>query len=493
MKRAVLYARVSKGEESDETTVGIQLARCESFCEAHGWTIVDRFQDVGVSGFDKSVNRPEYLRMIESVRAGNADAMVVFKIDRLTRQTKQILVEDTGVEFASVNDSIDTSTPTGRLMLQIMGAMAQLESENTSLRVKSRLEDNAKSGKAHRGAPDRRPFGWQEDWTSAHPVEAVWLRDAIRMYVDGSSMGAAVRWLNEQGARMSSGGEVKVGQMSRILRNPRLIGLRNFRDEELLDSPVEPIIDRDTWNRLQDRLGGGTRVVSDSSGNPVKLTKTKGRRAGRVSVLGAGLLVCTRCGKPMRFAGGKSNRYVCADPEVSCSAIGADRVHRLVFKDAREMLTGMERYDGAADTSTELREEATRLRGRLETILRALYVENPSESERDVLENLRVELVEKISDLDRRMVATSSGATLDERGRWSHEAWWDAATDTEKRDVVRYLYERIDVRPADVVREELGGHASWDQLTRSRMHIVLNQETFGERDFPLPDWLRTDG
>ncbi len=501
-KRAALYARVSKGEEADETTIGIQLARCEAFCEAHGWTVVAKYQDVGISGFDRTAVRPEYERMLKGARGGEFDALVIFKLDRLTRQLRQVselieMVQETGIEFASVNDSIDTSTPTGRLMLAVMAALAQMESENTSLRVRTRLEDNARKGKLHRGAPDRRPFGWSDDWATLHPEEAPILQEGVQRYIDGCSMGDMVRWMNEQGVLTPKGNPLNVSQMSKILRNPRLLGLRNFRGTELIESPVEAVVTPEVWDRLQTRLGGGTVIINDIDGKPLKIAQPANRRrAGRASVL-TGLLVCTRCEQLMRYSGGATPRYLCVG--LNCSAVNAARVEAIVYKEARELLTGLQLYrrpsteSSEPESAPEPAERRLLLTRQLDRVLMDIYTGTPSEVEREALERLRMSLLAQIEALDASTVAQSGHATPDARGRWSHDDWWEAATNTEKREACRYLFERINVRPQDKVRQELGGgRIGWDVLTKNRLHIILNEETFGPRDYEPVDWHATD-
>ena len=152
--RVALYARVSTSNKGQD--VGLQLEELRRVAEQRRWSISGEYIDDGVSGSDDS--RPELDRMMADAQAGNFDLVAVWKLDRLGRSLQHLLrlISDLsrwGVGFASLRDSgIDTTTPTGRLMLQILGALAEYEKELIRERVIAGVRRAQAQGK-HCGRP----------------------------------------------------------------------------------------------------------------------------------------------------------------------------------------------------------------------------------------------------------------------------------------------------------------------------------------------------
>lgn len=135
MKRAALYARVSTGEQDE----GMQVREMTEGAERRGWEITI-FPEPGVSGSKEK--RPVLDRMMAEVRRGKFDAVMVYKFDRFARSLRHLILaldefNALGVEFVSMRDQVDTATPAGRLMFQIIGAFAEFEREVIRERVKS--------------------------------------------------------------------------------------------------------------------------------------------------------------------------------------------------------------------------------------------------------------------------------------------------------------------------------------------------------------------
>jgi DNA invertase Pin-like site-specific DNA recombinase len=140
--RAALYARVSTiGHGQD---VGLQLDELRAAAAQRGWVVVEEFVDDGVSGAKAS--RPALDRMMAAARLGRLDLVAVWKLDRLGRSLANLLgtldeLGHHGVGFVSLRDSgIDTTSPSGRLLLQVMGAFAEFERGMIQERVKAGVE-----------------------------------------------------------------------------------------------------------------------------------------------------------------------------------------------------------------------------------------------------------------------------------------------------------------------------------------------------------------
>jgi DNA invertase Pin-like site-specific DNA recombinase len=145
--RAALYARVSTSNGQDPE---MQLAELREYAARRGWTIVDEFVDVGVSGIKDS--RPELDRLMRDAHQRRFDAVLVWKTDRFGRSLKHLVtaladLEAYGVAFVSLIDNLDLSTPSGRLMFQIIGAMAEFERSLIQERVRAGLRNAKAKGK----------------------------------------------------------------------------------------------------------------------------------------------------------------------------------------------------------------------------------------------------------------------------------------------------------------------------------------------------------
>jgi DNA invertase Pin-like site-specific DNA recombinase len=154
--RAALYARVSTVGHGQD--VGLQLDELRAAAAQRGWGVVEEFVDDGVSGAKAS--RPALDRMMAAARLGRVDLVAVWKLDRLGRSLANLLgtldeLGHHGVGFVSLRDSgIDTTSPTGRLLLQVMGAFAEFERGLIRERCMAGQERARAKGK-HIGRPRR--------------------------------------------------------------------------------------------------------------------------------------------------------------------------------------------------------------------------------------------------------------------------------------------------------------------------------------------------
>ena len=163
MKTAAIYIRVSTDSQAEEGySIDAQKEQLSAYCVSKGIKKYEFYIDGGWSG--SNIERPEMQRLIEDVNADKISHVIVYKLDRLSRSQKDTLylIEDVfnphGVDFVSLNESMDTSTPMGRLMLGILSAFAQLERENIRLRTRMGMKERVKSGLWMGGG--RVPFGF---------------------------------------------------------------------------------------------------------------------------------------------------------------------------------------------------------------------------------------------------------------------------------------------------------------------------------------------
>lgn len=146
--KAGLYARVSTREQIDNYSIESQLEKDRAFCTSKDWDIYDIYIDPGYSG--SNMERPGLKRLLDDLK--ELDVIVVYKLDRLSRSQRDTLtlIEDyflkNGVEFVSITETIDTSTPFGKAMIGILSVFAQLERETIAERMRNGLIKRAEEG-----------------------------------------------------------------------------------------------------------------------------------------------------------------------------------------------------------------------------------------------------------------------------------------------------------------------------------------------------------
>lgn len=146
--RAAIYARVSTSNHGQD--VGMQTRELRQFCEARGWTVTAEYVDEGISGAKDS--RPELNRLIADAHKRRFDAVIVWRFDRFARSVSHLLraletFNSLGIAFVSLSEQIDTTTPTGKMIFTVLGAVAELERSLIAERVRAGLRNARAKGK----------------------------------------------------------------------------------------------------------------------------------------------------------------------------------------------------------------------------------------------------------------------------------------------------------------------------------------------------------
>jgi DNA invertase Pin-like site-specific DNA recombinase len=146
--RVAIYARVSTTNHGQD--VGMQTREQHQFAEARGWQVFDDYIDQGVSGSKDS--RPELNRLMADAHKRRFDVVLVWKLDRFGRSLRHLVnalaeFESLGIAFVSLSDNLDLSTASGRLMFQIIGAMAEFERALIQERVKAGIRNARAKGR----------------------------------------------------------------------------------------------------------------------------------------------------------------------------------------------------------------------------------------------------------------------------------------------------------------------------------------------------------
>jgi DNA invertase Pin-like site-specific DNA recombinase len=145
--KTAIYARCStlQGQNPE-----MQLRELRAYCKRRGWPIAREFVDVGISGAKEK--RPELDRLIADAHGRHFDAVVVWKFDRFARSVSHLIraletFRSLGIEFVSLSEQIDTSTPAGKLVFTVLGAVAELERSLIGERVRAGLRNARAKGK----------------------------------------------------------------------------------------------------------------------------------------------------------------------------------------------------------------------------------------------------------------------------------------------------------------------------------------------------------
>ena len=147
-KRAAIYVRVS----TDRQTIENQLRELRQIAERRGWEVADEHHDAGISGAKSREARPGLDQMLKDAQRRRFDVVMAWAIDRLGRSLIDLLgtiqtLEACGVDLYLDQQAIDTTTPAGRLMFQLVGAFAEFEHSIIRQRVRAGLKRAIESGK----------------------------------------------------------------------------------------------------------------------------------------------------------------------------------------------------------------------------------------------------------------------------------------------------------------------------------------------------------
>jgi len=293
-KRCAIYTRksVEEGLEQAFNTLDAQREACEAYItsqKANGWICLqEHFDDGGFSGGNTS--RPALKCLMAECRAGNIDVVLVYKIDRLSRSICDFaeltkFFDQNNVSFCSVTQQIDTSTSSGRMMLNILVTFAQYEREIIAERIRDKFAASKKKGMWMGGAV---PLGYRVENRKllVVPEEAEVVKRIYSRFLTTQSPKRVAQELNSYGLTTKTGKPWSKGNLYHILRNCIYVGKMPHKGKTY-DGEQEAIMDQDTWDRVQLYL------TSDKD-TPPNLT----RNEKNIAPL-KGLVYCGHCGGPM--------------------------------------------------------------------------------------------------------------------------------------------------------------------------------------------------
>lgn len=247
MKKACVYTRVSTQEQANEGySIEEQERMCKAYIESKGWEYVGTYSDPGISG--RTMNRTGLQKMLTAIKNNKVEAVVIYKLDRLSRKQKDTMtiIEDVflknNIVLASLNETLDTSTPWGRAMIGILSSFNQMESENIQMRTMMGREAKVRSGGYAGGKP---PIGYRaENGTLVIvPEEAEIVKLVFKMRKEGKTLKQIANDLNEMGYKTKKGLGFHHSAIQNILNNEDTYKGHYKYGEESVELQHEPIIE----------------------------------------------------------------------------------------------------------------------------------------------------------------------------------------------------------------------------------------------------------
>ena len=465
-KSVGIWIRVSTEDQARGESPEHHEKRARFYAESKGWEVKEVYNLEAVSG--KSViDHPETKRMLEHIKTGHVTGLIFSKLARLARNTRELLefadiFREHNADLVSLQESIDTSTPAGRLFYTMIAAMAQWEREEIAERVAASVPIRAKLGKPLGGIA---PFGyqWKEKKLVPDPNEAPVSKLIYELFIEHQRKKTVARILNERGYRTRKGEKFSDTTIGRLLRDPTAKGLHRLNytkslgdnkkwvlkpKEDWVFMKVDPIVSEELWDRC----------------NAILDEQEKKRRPARKAVhLFTGFAFCD-CGNKM-YVPSNSPKYTCYQCRNKISIDDLEEVFHQQLKtffftpaEINDYLNEADRLiKEREDLLKSLEEERRKVESEMSKVYRS-YIEDqidvkeygkqykPLTERRDQIENQIPELQGEIDFL--RIQYLSSDQILNE-AKDLYSRWLKLTAD-EKRKIIENITEKIIIGKEDV-------------------------------------------
>ena len=299
MKRAALYIRVSTLEQAQEGySVGEQKERLIAYCKAKDWLIADIYVDGGYTG--SNLKRPGIQKLM--AETDKFEMVLVYKLDRLSRSQRDTLylIEEVfrpnDVDFISMQESFDTSTPFGKAMIGLLAVFAQLEREQIKERTWMGRVARAKTGLYHGGGHIPIGYEYSDGKLVINPYEAEQVKKIYEWYLSGSSLKAITDRLQDEGYTNKYSSYNSWSSVRNILGNETYTGRLHFGDI-VVENAHEAIISDEQYKAAQVLRGKKQELYGPAFQSKHMLT---------------GLMFCGKCGGRYYLRNsGKYSYYAC--------------------------------------------------------------------------------------------------------------------------------------------------------------------------------------
>ena len=344
---AVVYARFSSHRQGEQSIEG-QLAEARRYADAHGLTIIHEYCDRAMTG--RNDNREQFQLMLADAAKHIFDALIVWKTDRIGRNKEEIALnkyhlKKNGVKIYYVAESIP-DTPEGIILESVIEGMAAYYSEQLSQNI--RRGQRASAAKAQRIGGNR-PLGYRTgpdkkfiiDPETAPTVK--WIYD---LYAQGKTIAEIVNLLNSRGLRTLRGRPFTHNSLRTLLKNEKYIGVYTYKDEVRIEDAIPPIIDPDTFEKVQRMLKYNQKAAA--------------RKNAKAEYLLTEKLFCGKCGAMMVGVSGtgksgvRHHYYYCnGQRRKICDKkpVRKEWIEQLVLKRIAELLQDDEILDFIAENA----------------------------------------------------------------------------------------------------------------------------------------------
>jgi site-specific DNA recombinase len=242
---AAIYVRVSTQEQASQGfSLNAQQEALENYAKALGYDIHKIYRDEGKSA--KDMKRPEMTQMLTDAEAGKFSAIFIYKLDRFSRSIKDLILtidklKDWGIDFVSLQDRIETTSASGKLMFHIIGAFAEFERNIIGDRTKFGMQRKAKEG----GFITKAPKGYilVNKELKVNPEQSELVKAIFQEFLD----------TNISLTKLARKNGITTSGLKKLLLNTTYLGKVKFADEES-QGAHDPIIDEDLFRKVGEKL-----------------------------------------------------------------------------------------------------------------------------------------------------------------------------------------------------------------------------------------------
>ena len=301
MNKVALYVRVSTTSQMEEGySVEEQKAKLESYCDIKDWHIYKVYTDGGFSG--STTERPALEQLIKDAQSKLFDTVLVYKLDRLSRSQKDTLylIEDiflkNNIEFVSLLENFDTSTPFGRAVIGLLSVFAQLEREQIKERMQLGKLGRAKAGKSMMWAKTSYGYDYNKETGSmtVNEYEALAVKEIFTSYLAGLSITKLRDKINGEYPKQPAW---SYRTIRGILANPVYCGLNQYKGQTF-QGTHKPIISLVDFEQTQRELAKRQQTAKELS-NP---------RPFQAKYMLSGLAQCGYCHAPLKVILGQKRK-----------------------------------------------------------------------------------------------------------------------------------------------------------------------------------------
>lgn len=461
-KAVGIWIRVSTEDQAKGESPEHHEKRARYYAESKGWDVKEVYHLEAMSG--KTVmGYPETQRMLDDIKSGRITGLIFSKLARLARNTRELLefaeiFRQYDADLVSLQESIDTSSPAGRLFYTMIAAMAQWEREEIADRVAASVPIRAKLGKPLGG---QAPFGyrWVDKKLLPDPKESPVLKLLYELFSEHKRKRTVARLLNEKGYRTRNGSKFADTTVRRLLEDPTSKGIHRLNytkslgdnrkwvrkpKEDWVYMEVEPILSPALWDACN-------AILAEQE----KRNKKPAKRAVNIFT---GLVFC-KCGGRM-YVPSNSPKYIC----YKCrNKIGKEELEEVFHEQLKDFVFSpdevaeyLSKADGLIKEKEELLDKLTKeekqLKDRIDKLVQLrldgeIGKENFAEQYQPLNERreaIKTEIPELQSEVDFLKIQYLSGDQVLSEARDLHSGW-TVLTDDEKRKIIETITERITV------------------------------------------------